>query len=220
MGTIRRFDLGRIIKEYHTPDFFETGTFRGDGVDYALKFPFRQVNSVEIVPEIAGEAKQRFATNGNVKIMNADSVSALRDTLPGIKTNCVFWLDAHFPGADAGITAYDSENDEEVRLPLVRELELISASRRQFRDVLIVDDLRIYEDGPYKNGNVPKDALPKINRNIDFVYDYFQRTHLILKCYLDEGYVLLFPKKAYKKHHFKLADILSNTSSVKDFYLV
>jgi len=212
--------LNRIIREYRTSDFFETGTFRGDGVEYALKFPFRHIASVEIVPEIADEAKMKFASNSNVKIMTADSVTALQTELPVVKTNCVFWLDAHFPGADAGITGYDSENVEEVRLPLAKELETISVLRQKFRDVIIVDDLRIYEDGPYKNGNVPEDALPKISRNISFIYEYFDRTHIVLKCYLDEGYVLLLPKRTYKKHHFKFNDLFKTTSSVEDFYLV
>ena len=125
-----------------------------------------------------------------------------------------------FPGADAGITAYDSENAEEVRLPLVKELQTISESRKKFKDVIIVDDLRIYEDGPYKNGNVPEDALPKMNRNISFVYNYFERSHIVLKCYLDEGYILLLPKVIYKRHHFKFYDLFKTTSSVEDFYLV
>ena len=98
MGTIRRFNLVRLIKEYKATNFFETGTFRGDGVDYALNFPFLQITSVEIIPEIANEAKERFSNNNNVKIITADSVSALKNELPAIKTNCVFWLDAHFPG--------------------------------------------------------------------------------------------------------------------------
>jgi hypothetical protein len=220
LGTIRRFNLARLIKEYKATNFFETGTFRGDGVDYALKFPFLQITSVEIIPEISNEAKERFFNNDNVKIITADSVSALTNELPAIKTNCVFWLDAHFPGADAGITSYDSENAEEVRLPLIKELQTIRDSRKKFKDVIIVDDLRIYEDGPYKNGNVPEDALPKMNRNISFVYNYFERSHIVLKCYLDEGYILLLPKVIYKRRHFKFNDLFTTTSSVEDFYLV
>ena len=220
MGTIRRFDLARIIKEYKTQNFFETGTFRGDGVCYALEFPFKRITSVEIIPEIATEAKARFAGASHVKIIEADSVNALKNELSKNKANCVFWLDAHYPGADAGITGYDAENIEEMRLPLVKELETIKALRKNGKDVLILDDLRIYEDGSYENGNVPADALPKVDRNIDFAYRYFQKTHIILKCYLDEGYILLFPKKSYKKHHFKFFDLFRRTSSVEDFYLV
>ena len=219
MGTIRQFNLARLIKEYRATNFFETGTFRGDGVNYALKFPFLQITSVEIIPEIANGAKERFTENKNVKIVTGDSATALRDELPAIKNNCIFWLDAHFPGADAGITAYDSEKAEEVRLPLVKELQIISTLRKKFKDVIIVDDLRIYEDGPYKNGNVPEDALPKMNRDISFVYNYFERSHIVLKCYLDEGYILLLPKAIYKKHHFRFYDLVKSTSSVEDFYL-
>jgi hypothetical protein len=219
LGTIRRFDLQRIIKEYKTVHFFETGTFRGDGVSFALNFPFKQITSVEIVSEIAAQAKSKFANNTTVKIIAADSVTALKNELPHLQNNCVFWLDAHFPGADAGMTAYDTENNEEVRLPLVKELETISVLRNEFNDVLILDDLRIYEDGPYQNGNVPLDALPKMERSIQFVYKYFDSTHVIIKCYLDEGYILLFPKKPYKKNHRRFLEFLRETV-VEDCYLV
>lgn len=220
MGTIRKFDLARIIKEYKAPVFFETGTFRGDGVSYALQFAFKKIISVEIIPEIANEAVAKFSGDKSVKIIEAQSDVALQNELPFIRSNCLFWLDAHFPGADAGMTAYDMDNEEAVRLPLIKELETISTLRQNFKDVFILDDLRIYEDGPYEKGNVPADALPKMERNIDFVYRYFSKTHFIFKCYLDEGYILMFPKRRYRRNHFKFSDLFRKGTSVEDFYLI
>jgi hypothetical protein len=219
LGTIRKFDLARIIKEYKTTVFFETGTFRGDGVSYALQFPFRQIISVEIIPELASDAALKFSEDKIVRIIEGQSTDALRNELPFVQSNCVFWLDAHFPGADAGITAYDMENVETVRLPLIKELETIHALRPKFKDVFILDDLRIYEDGAYENGNVPVDALPRMERDIDFVYRYFSKTHFIFKCYLDEGYILMFPKGRYKRNHFRFRNLFRKRSSIEDLYL-
>jgi hypothetical protein len=221
MGLLNRFDLCRIVKEYKIRYFFETGTFWGDGVAYALQAPFQKLISVEVIPEIADKAKHRFEEQSQVEIIEGESVTVLERELPKLNGNCIFWLDAHFPGADAGLTAYDDDdNNEATRLPLPKELEVISRLRSKFKDVLILDDLRIYEDGPYQNGNVPDDALPKMSRNIDFVYQYFGATHLILKSYLDEGYILLFPKKTYKWKHFKLSDLFSKKPPEEDHYLV
>ncbi|HYK57344.1 MAG TPA: hypothetical protein VEV15_12825 [Flavisolibacter sp.] len=221
MGLLNRFDLCRIVKEYKIRNFFETGTFWGDGVAYALQAPFQKLVSVEVIPEIADKAKHRFEEQSHVEIIEGESVAVLESELPKLDGNCIFWLDAHFPGADAGLTTYDDDdNNEATRLPLPKELEVISRLRSKFKDVLILDDLRIYEDGPYQNGNVPDDALPKMSRNIDFVYQYFGATHLILKSYLDEGYILLFPKNLYKRRHFSLLNICNKQPFVEDHYLV
>ncbi len=198
MGFINRFDLTRIMKEYNIDSFFETGTFRGDGVEYALRSPFAKIISVEIISEIAAEARQKFLLQDNVNIITGDSLSILEKELPKLTGNCLFWLDAHFPGADAGLTAYDADTEESVRLPLSKEVETIRRLRPGFHDVLILDDLRIYEDGPYINGNVPADALPRQDRNTNFIYKNFSATHVILKSYLDEGYILIFPKTKYR----------------------
>src|SRR5215203_484003 len=219
MGLLMRFDLGRMIQDYKIKYFFETGTFRGDGLAYALQSPFEKLISVEVVPQIANEAKERFVDVERIQIIEAESVAALENVLPELEGNCIFWLDAHFPGADAGLTAYDEKTEEIVRLPLAKELETISRLRLKRKDVLILDDLRIYEDGPYQNGNVPEDALPKRGRDIDFVYQYFGSTHLIAKSFLDEGYILLFPKAAYKWKHLSLTKLFSKKRG-QDHYLI
>ena len=220
MGNLNRFDLGRIVKEYKTNCMFETGTFWGDGVAYALQSPFTRIVSVEIIPEIAEKAKKRFIVEEKVDILITDSITALQEQLPKIKENIVFWLDAHFPGADAGLIAYDTGNDELFRLPLQKELEMICALRKNHQDVIIVDDLRIYEDGPYENGNVPADALPQQNRNADFIEKFFSETHFIFRSYLDEGYILIFPKKKYKWNHFKFLDLFKSGPALEDHYLM
>lgn len=219
MGQLARFDLGRIMADYDTPYLFESGTFLGDGVVYASGFPFKKIISVEIIPEIAAAAKQRFAGMKHVSIIHADSISALKETLPTIKKNIVFWLDAHFPGADAGIKHYDDRINEKLRLPLQQEIEMVCAMRKGFNDVFIIDDLRIYEDADYQNGRVPADAMPASNRNIDFIYDCFSRTHCIFKSLLDEGYILLLPQKKYRKAHTGFLNLFRRNKKEKDHYL-
>ncbi len=218
MGSLTRFNLNRIIREYNSKYLFETGTLWGDGVAYGLRSPFKKIISVEIIPEIAAKARQRFEGEEKVEILEGDSLAVLQTQLPAINENIIFWLDAHFPGADAGLNNYDHDHAEHHRLPLVRELEIIKNMRKDFEDVLILDDMRIYEEGPYQNGNAPADVLPKGKRNLDFVHEYFSNTHLFMKSYLDEGYILLFPKKRYKKNHSRLMDIFKKDRT-EDHYL-
>jgi hypothetical protein len=219
MGSLRRFDLKRIIDDYKTINLFETGTFWGDGVEFALGYAFVKINSVEIVPEIANKARSKFLNQDKVEIITSDSVSALQQQLPCLKANTLFWLDAHFPGADAELSDY-ANGDEAYRLPLDKELEVILKLRKGFNDVLIIDDLRIYEDGPFVNGPVPQNAMPKGERNIDFVFRYFGNTHFIFRSYLDEGYILLFPKKQYNRVHFLWKDIFKTKPVIEDHYMI
>lgn len=193
MGSISRFNLSKIAADYNCPHFVETGTWKGDAVAYALQTNFATIISVEIVPGIAAEAQKRFQQYKNVRIIEGNSVSVLFKELPLLQGNCIFWLDAHFPGAEEGINRYDAETNEDRRLPLEKEIEAARSSRQGFNDVLIIDDLRIYEDGPYENGNAPADTLPKANRNIDFIFSHFGATHHINRLYRDEGYILLTP---------------------------
>lgn len=193
MGFIHQFDLGRIIQEYTIRYFFETGTWKGDAVAFALQFPFEKIISAEIVPGIAREASLRFQEVSKVKICEASSTNALLSELPFLQGNCLFWLDAHFPGADAGLEGYDAIPEEEIRLPLEQELTVIHRLRQHFRDIIIVDDLRVYEDGPFENGAAPADTLPRNSRNLEFVHRLLGATHIQLKSYKNEGYLLLVP---------------------------
>jgi hypothetical protein len=195
MGFINQFDLGRIIREYNITCFFETGTWKGDAVEYALQFPFERISSAEIVPAIAAAAKARFAQEDRVNILEGSSVAVLMNELPLFSGHCLFWLDAHFPGADAGLEEYDAMPDESIRLPLENELKSIRKCRPNNLDVIIIDDLRVYEDGPFENGEAPADTRPRQNRSIDFVHQLFGHSHQALKSYKNEGYLLLLPLK-------------------------
>jgi len=198
MGFINQFNLSRIIRDYNINYFFETGTWKGDAVAFALQFPFKKIISAEIIPVIADEAKIRFQQEKRVRIIEASSAEALSAELPALNGNCLFWLDAHFPGADAGMEQYDAIKDEDIRLPLEKELTIIHGLRKNYNDILIIDDLRVYENGPYENGDAPADAMPRNDRNLDFIKQLFGQSHIAMKTYRNEGYVLLFPKATHR----------------------
>lgn len=201
MGSLRTFNLAPIMEAFGCRYFFETGTSSGDGVHYASFFRFDEIWSVEIVPELAERAKARFAAVDRVHILNEPSTSALARVLPGLPPSrgVVFWLDAHFPGADDGLADYKAEQDADRRLPLERELEMIATLRPVSRDVIIIDDLRIYEDGDWEMGALPEWAstLPAERRHIDFITKgRWASTHRIERSNRHTGYLLLTPKDA------------------------
>ena len=194
MGSLSRFNLNRIIANYNTTYLFETGTWKGDSVAYALKYPFTRIYSSEIMPEIAQRARERFKNYPRVEIITHNSTEALQEKYSSIQGNCIFWLDAHFPGAEEGLKGYNDEQDPDKKLPLNKEIEIIAQRKANYNDVLLIDDLRIYEEGPFRRGNLPSNVLPPKIRNIDFIEKHFADTHVIVRSYIDHGYVVVLPK--------------------------
>jgi hypothetical protein len=199
MGSIRRFDIASCIKKYQLPYFVETGTWRGDSLAYAAKFSFKKLYSIEIVPEIAEQARKRFQNDRRIKILTGSSHLLFPDILKEIDGNALFWLDAHFPGAEEGIKGYNDHNSSVERLPLEYEIEIIRNTRKNNNDLIIIDDLRIYEDGPFESGSIPDNINAQTGKNLDFIESVFGNTHNILRLYSNEGYVIIEPKKIYSQ---------------------
>lgn len=158
---------------------------------------FDQLFSVEIHKESADKVIERFSNISSVVIFNSDSETALKEIFKKIKKEdrAFFFLDAHFPGEHSSeFNGYESVASDRVTLPLESELRLIRNSRPYSNDVIVVDDLRIYENGPFENGNLPENfgGLSEYFRHIRFVYELLPN-HVITKDYRDEGYLIISP---------------------------
>lgn len=198
MGSVNHFNVHKIIKQYGARIFFETGTGMGSGLQFAAQFPFYQLYSTEIEEELFGICRVKFAQDKRINLLLSPSEPALDIVLQllPIETPIMFWLDAHFPGADFGLARRDDEHDETIRLPLERELETICRHRPLGKDVILIDDLRIYEDGPFTDGNILPEhhVLPPAERNIDFIFKLLGKTHEVSRDFQDQGYVIAVPK--------------------------
>jgi len=202
MGTIARFNILELANRFGFFHFVETGTGSGNGTAYASLHNegnvFRTIRSCEIEISLVAKAREQFKNDPRVHIFAEQSDIFLKwvcDVLP-YDEPILFWLDAHFPGADYGIRGYDFTKDRDIRLPLEHELSIIARRRPQGRDVVVCDDLRIYKDGPFAHNNVPaglRGLCPK-ERGIRFVHRIMGETHDIEELYEHEGYLLLTPK--------------------------
>jgi hypothetical protein len=121
--------------------FFETGTYLGNTV-CGVKDVFEEVYSVELSRELAQLARERFAKDKHVHIINEDSSTALNTFVMRLKQPAIFWLDAHY---SAGVTAKGK-----VQTPVKEELRAILSHPLKSHYILIDDvkDFNGHNDYP------------------------------------------------------------------------
>ena len=80
MKTLSRLKInGKRLKIY-----IETGLARGEGVSLALKYGFKEVNSLEFYPEYIQSAREKFKENsqsGKINFIQGDSGDNLRNCI-------------------------------------------------------------------------------------------------------------------------------------------
>lgn len=196
MGNLSFHNIQEYIDKYNCSVFIETGTGIGNGLNQALQFPFEHFYSIEFNSKLYTHCIERFKNESRCILIHNNSVRGLQEILPEIPKdkNILFWLDAHFPGADYQLNSYtDEQFEDNIRLPLIYELYTVFSCRPNNKDVFIIDDWRMYENGPYDSGNIDKE-LYNISNNAEYIFELFKQTHDRIIDYHDEGYFITIPK--------------------------
>lgn len=190
MGSLINFDqecknLKSLKDEYNSTVFVETGCFRGNSLAHALNLDFGRFYSCDIDEEMINYCINRF-NKTNLYIHHGTSVDFLKQqvSLFNDVSSIMFYLDAHLPEHDKSSGKILTDNV--LNFPLEEELTIINNLRSNKKDVIIIDDLRIYEDGPFTGGNWSE--RHRFNLNLDFLSKY---NYKIEKFYQQEGYLLL-----------------------------
>ena len=205
MGQLYAFNLDEFFKNYGIKNYVETGTGEGISLEYAAKYPFKNLYTIDIDGELVASGKQKFKTDSRISFFHDYSTAAFLDIFTSIKNEpTLFFLDAHFPFADFGKMSYEESirTFKEIAFPLKTELELIKQNRKNENDVIIIDDFILYDPiGDYatiKEGIVWKyEWLQKelnLETNASFIYDLFGDTHKFEKDLRHQGYLILTPK--------------------------
>ena len=210
-------NINEIKEKFGIKIFVETGTSDGNQFFDYLKFNFNDYYSCEINKEQYDVAYQNIGHINNIHLSNQSSFDFFSELLPKIKDiPTVFWLDAHFPGSEIGLPL-TYEKDKKIRTPLEDEIYLISKLKNTKNDIIVCDDLKIYEDNNYDVGtwNLRKDLG---YNDINFIYKNFYKTHNIIKKFDHDGCVIIIPRKINNYHinvtndHFTdlVNDIINN----------
>ena len=194
MGQLNQaIQIKNVLDFYDIKNFVETGTGQAEVVQTVVEADENlNIHTIEVIPEIYDKNKINFSYLKDVNWHLGTSFDILPEILPDLKGTTLFWMDAHFPGADFGLSSYGDEKDDDKRLPLKKELETIVENRDVTNDVFVIDDLRIYEDGPFGDGNW-EDREKYGGDGIEFIEELFDETHYVVKPYNAQGSILLFP---------------------------
>jgi hypothetical protein len=123
----------QIIKDCEIARIVETGTFFGTTTEFFATFGLPVV-TVELNPAHAAQSRERLKALKNVRLLEMDSISALRELLHDRSDRSVptlFYLDAHW----------------EKHLPLRDEAELAVSNFP--KAVLMIDDFKVSDDPGY-----------------------------------------------------------------------
>ena len=129
----KRRQLKHFAEKYQLSTLVETGTYFGSMVE-AMKRQFSRVYSIEFSEELYQKAKQRFADDANVTLLQGDSAVRLKEIVADLSVPALFWLDAHYSG---GVTAR-----ADLDTPIVEEIRTILSSAHDH--VLVIDDARCF----------------------------------------------------------------------------
>lgn len=199
MGEINIFDLTPYVEKHNCKTYFETGTGKGVCLSHALNFDFEKFYSVDLDEELVNAAKNRFV-GYPLTLINDYSSKALEQYVPTLTQDPVFFfLDAHFPGADFHKMSYEESirTYKEEAFPLHLELQSIKKSRNTDKDVFLIDDFKLYEEGDYEFGGWAYSGLQEelgLVTKSQFIYDLFKDTHTFEKSLRHQGFLFIIPK--------------------------
>lgn len=161
---MKRLTLQHYARRHGLRTFVETGTFRGETIEFML-LEMDQLHSVELSDELHAAAVRMFQDQPKVHLHKGDSGTVLPEIVDGLTKPALIWLDAHY---SAKVTAHGPEET-----PILAELRAVFA-RAKAPHVILIDDAREFED---KSTYPALDEVRKIAESNG--YDYECRFDLI-----------------------------------------
>ena len=195
MGQINHpVKLKTMLENFGIKSFVESGTGDGSSMDkILLTETVDNSYGVELDDELYANLESKYEDLDYVHLYKGYTEDRFAEVLDDLDDSpALFWLDAHFPGADYGPEGYGAEKDIDKRLPMEKELRIMKENRDLSKDVIFMDDLRIYVDRDFEAGCWDQRKLYGAE-GYDFVEEIIGETHLIIEHHGDQGYLLAFP---------------------------
>jgi len=155
---MKRLTLRHYARRRGLRTFVETGTFRGETIEFMLP-ETEEIHSVELSDQLYAAAVEKFKDKPQVHLHKGDSATVLPQLVDGLTAPALIWLDAHY---SAKVTAHGPEET-----PILSELRAVFTRSKAPHDILI-DDAREFED---KSTYPALDEVHKIAEANGYVYE-------------------------------------------------
>jgi hypothetical protein len=199
MCELSDFNLSRLIADFGCRHMIETGAGDGRAIAEAVKHDFAQIYCIEKAHKYALDVALRFAADPKVTVIHARAEKGYREAFEEIPPNSpvLFALGAHAPDTDICRATQEGSVAADFRLPLEKELRFLAQTRDLSRDLFLIADLRVYEDGAFAAGPCRPEARPAPAwRSLRFVDDILGATHQIDRLTIRTGFLCAFPRLA------------------------
>ncbi len=133
---MKRITLRHYARRHALRTFVETGTFRGETIEFMLPH-VDQIHSVELSDQLHAAALEKFKDQPRVHLHKGDSATVLPKIVQELERPALIWLDAHY---SAKVTAHGPEET-----PILAELRAVFG-RSKAPHVILIDDAREFED--------------------------------------------------------------------------
>lgn len=186
--------LEQTLRNFGIKNFVESGTGYGCSMDKVIMAEVvDNAYGIELDKELYAKLKEAYEDIDYMHLYNGYSKDEMKKVIDDLDDKpTLFWLDAHFPGADFGTAGYGDEKDEDIRIPMEAELRVMKENRDLSKDLIFMDDLRIYVDRNYVAGSWDQRRTCG-GDGYDFVEELIGDTHLLVEHHADQGYLLAFP---------------------------
>ena len=162
------FDFGNIgsknilekIKPSNHKIFIETGTYLGNGTQWALD-NFKEVITIEILDEYYKKAIERFKDESRLTLVKGSSADRMEEILNDIDEACFIFLDAH---GDINVQGPN---------PLYKEISAIKNHKVKNHIVAIDDVRRIGDPSDPCWSKVSLDTLKESLKEVNNEYEIF-----------------------------------------------
>ena len=167
MGSININFINLLKDDYKKyPIFIETWTHNGDTI-LNIEPYFNKLYTIELSEMLYNKTKNKY--NGNkINFYLGDSTDVLKEILPNINDDTIFFLDGHYSSGD---TAQGNKD-----FPLIEEIENINNLFKN-KGIIIIDDLRLF--GKNKSSDILAEDWTDINEDKikiilnDRILDYY-----------------------------------------------
>lgn len=202
MGLLQTFDLQPLIDKYNLKIYWDLGTGSGECLNYALKFNFEKVYSVDLDEEFIQNMSH---LKDRVELIQGYSTDVLRKYIPLMdERSIVWWIDDHLPYGDFRKISYEESIRTYLQhaFPLEEELKIITNERDISKDVFIIDDCVLVDPNIdcdwHRQGNTFKERYIAEELGLmpphDLLQRTFEKTHNYQFSPIHQGYFIATPK--------------------------